>query len=104
QVRLTPVCCFSPLRSFPFTSLPQMIIQRLGSALILTITAAVLGFSQTARGAPANDAFAAPAVVSGFPVTQYGTNVAATLEPGEPEPSDYSSDVGASVWYEWTAT
>jgi hypothetical protein len=78
-----------------------MIMRRL--FFFLAMAAAVLGLSPVSLAAPANDAFATPTVLAGFPVTQNGTNAAATLESGEPLPSDYPSEAGASVWFEWTA-
>jgi hypothetical protein len=50
---------------------------------------------------PANDAFDAATVISGFPVTVVGSNIEATLETGEPLPS--VGDPAASVWFRWTA-
>lgn len=37
---------------------------------------------------PPNDSFNSPTVLSGFPLTAAGSNVDATLEPGEPLPPD----------------
>ncbi len=52
--------------------------------------------------APPNDDFAdAVNLGSGSTATRSGTNVAATSEPGEPQPS--ADRGGASVWYRWTA-
>ncbi|MFO1491860.1 MAG: carboxypeptidase-like regulatory domain-containing protein [Kiritimatiellia bacterium] len=52
---------------------------------------------------PPNDSFNTSVLVSGFPALSTGSNVQATLQPGEPEPSDYAGNVGASVWYRWVA-
>ena len=61
---------------------------------------------------PANDAFAAAAVLSGAPapvVVAAGTTSGATVEPGEPnhavgqEPFGFPLELGPSVWYSWTA-
>ena len=50
-------------------------------------------------GSPANDGFAAAAVLSGTSATATGSNVNATGEPGEP---DLFNDVQInSVWWEW---
>lgn len=53
---------------------------------------------------PPNDPFAQPVVLTGFPASASGTNVDATLEVGEPDPTNYLGEVQASVWYQWTAT
>ena len=50
--------------------------------------------------APANDDYANAQVISGTSGSVTGTNVGATLEPGEPGIQD--AEGGASVWYEWT--
>ena len=49
--------------------------------------------------APANDNFASARVISGTSGSVSGTNVGATLEPGEPTIQDNAG--GASVWYKW---
>ncbi|WP_428939133.1 S8 family serine peptidase [Fontivita pretiosa] len=51
--------------------------------------------------APANDAFASRAVLSGASPTAVGSNFAATLEPGEPPHGGWTG--GRSVWWTWTA-
>jgi hypothetical protein len=51
---------------------------------------------------PANDDFANARVISGTSGSVVGTNVGATLEPGEPTIQDDGG--GASVWYVYTAT
>src|SRR6188768_822273 len=55
--------------------------------------------------APANDDFANAAALSGLPANATGTNVDATTEPGEPEPTVSIGEVpsGHSVWWNWTA-
>lgn len=50
---------------------------------------------------PANDNFASAQVLSGASATATGTNVDATMEPGEPDHAGLSG--GTSVWYVWTA-
>jgi hypothetical protein len=72
------------------------------AASVGLLTVAVLTSAATARAAgPANDDFAAAAILSGAPVFENGSNVVATKEPGEP---NHAGDPGgASVWYVWTA-
>jgi hypothetical protein len=48
---------------------------------------------------PANDNFASAQVISGTSGSVSGTNVGATVEPGEPTIQDNRG--GASVWYKW---
>ncbi len=51
---------------------------------------------------PANDNFADAEELSGLlPLTQAGSNVDATKEPGEPDHAGGAG--GSSVWYRWTA-
>ena len=50
---------------------------------------------------PANDNFANAQVLSGTSATATGSNVDATMEPGEPDHGGLSG--GTSVWYAWTA-
>jgi len=50
---------------------------------------------------PANDMFVNRVVIGGTNVTDTGSNVGATKEPGEPNHNGNSG--GASVWWEWTA-
>ncbi len=52
---------------------------------------------------PINDAFGFPTVLSGFPASVSGTNVDATLEPGEPTPDGWMDSSEASVWFRWTS-
>ena len=47
---------------------------------------------------PANDRFDAAAAISGRVGSKAGTNLGATLDPGE-----YHGGLGATVWYSWTA-
>ncbi len=51
--------------------------------------------------APLNDDFTNAIVLSGNSNTVTGSNIGATSEPGEPEQS--YSDLGNSIWWEWTA-
>jgi len=77
-----------------------------GALVRIAVTAATLplamGFG-TARpnlpSAPPNDNFANAVVVTGESGSVAGTNVGATMEPGEPQ--HYPSG-GRSVWYSWT--
>ncbi len=57
--------------------------------------------SWTVVTAPANDAFAAAAAISGSSGRTTGTTVNATREPGEP--AHAGNGGGHSVWYRWTA-
>jgi hypothetical protein len=50
---------------------------------------------------PANDNFANAQVITGASGSVVGSNIGATVEPGEPNIQD--SQGGASVWYRWTA-
>jgi hypothetical protein len=61
--------------------------------------AITLNLAQVA--APANNAFAAAAVVTGDALTWAGTNAGATRETGEPATTTNAG--GASVWLAWTA-
>jgi hypothetical protein len=70
------------------------------AACLVATTAAGLLVAAPARAQPANDAFAAAQALSGLPAGASGSNVGATLEPGEPRHGEFS--VG-SVWYSWTA-
>jgi len=54
-----------------------------------------------AQGAPANDAFANAAVLSGLSGTTNGNNFNASMEQGEPDHAEEPG--GHSVWYRWTA-
>ncbi len=69
---------------------------------ILALTACLSSFSVYAAPPP-NDNFADATVISGFPVTVTGSNIEATLEPGEPLPEGYEFYARKSVWYQWTA-
>ncbi len=59
-----------------------------------------MGLPGLALAQPANDSFASPAIVEGFPATVAGSNEGATLAQDEPVPS---SSVEASVWFVWEA-
>lgn len=52
---------------------------------------------------PPNDNFASPTIITGYPVTAYGTNIDATIEMNEPLPHGYEYLVDKSIWFEWTA-
>ena len=64
--------------------------------LILCIGNAVYGQE------PANDNFADPQVIAGASGNVSGSNVNATLEPGEPT-TTAGFEAGSSVWYSWEA-
>ncbi len=62
------------------------------------------GFVSSASALPpANDNFASPIVLASFPSGVISSNVDATLELGEPDPTNYVDDVQASVWFRWTS-
>lgn len=61
---------------------------------------ACLLLAPSANAQPPNDAFANAQPLSGLPSGATGSNVDATLEPGEPSHGEFS--VG-SVWFSWTA-
>jgi hypothetical protein len=52
---------------------------------------------------PANDNFADRIALSGTNSTVYGSNMGASLEPGEPNHTPYSPPSASSVWWTWTA-
>src|SRR5688572_8923115 len=59
-----------------------------------------LTWAPPAWSAPPNDAFADAQTVHGGAGAVTGTNIDATVEPGEP---GHGGPGGASVWYRWTA-
>jgi uncharacterized delta-60 repeat protein/uncharacterized repeat protein (TIGR01451 family) len=61
----------------------------------------LVGVGSTALAQPANDNFANATVIVGPSGSVSGSNVGATLEPGEP--SLTGNPGGQSVWYTWTA-
>ncbi len=63
----------------------------------------VAALGQTASALPSNDSFSTPTILAGFPAGAQGSNVEATLEPGEPLPPDMTNSAQASVWYRWTS-
>ena len=72
---------------------------------LLEIIGVLVVFSSFIHAAPPlNDSFASPVILSGFPTNYSGSNVDATLEQDEPFPKSMAGDVGASVWFRWTAT
>jgi hypothetical protein len=50
-----------------------------------------LGLQSAILAAPANDSFSAPTVGTGLPATATGSNIDATLQPGEPLPTAYTT-------------
>lgn len=64
--------------------------------------AAMIGHTVLATP-PTNDSFTAATVLIGLPAATEGSNVEATLEPGEPLPPDMTNSAQASVWYRWTS-
>jgi PKD repeat protein len=60
-----------------------------------------LQFTMSAIPAPANDDFADATTIGSIPFEDVGQLTAATVEPGEPQPSPYYPPA-ASVWYEFT--
>jgi hypothetical protein len=81
-----------------------MILRRLHRSLPL-VAALVLGaqcfLPAHAQVAPANDDFANAVVLDPSGGMWNGTNVGATVEPGEPDHVILPSD--ASIWFRWTA-
>jgi pre-peptidase len=73
-----------------------------GSALLLAATCVFALHPQSALAAPANDNFANATAISGLPARATGSNVDATIEPGEPDHAHTNSGE-TSVWYRWTA-
>ncbi len=73
------------------------------AGLIASCAIALLASLPAAAAAapPANDAFANATVLSGLPVSAAGSNIDATLEPGETQHAGVPG--GASVWFRWTA-
>jgi hypothetical protein len=67
---------------------------------LVVAAAACLLFAAPTAAQPPNDAFANAQPLSGLPAAATGTNVDATLDPGEPSHGEFS--VG-SVWFSWTA-
>ena len=64
----------------------------------LSATSSPLSVATPSPRRPANDAFAAPAALSGFSGSAAATNLEATVEPDD-EPAAHR----ASVWFTWTA-
>jgi Metallo-peptidase family M12/FG-GAP-like repeat/Carboxypeptidase regulatory-like domain len=70
----------------------------LGSLILLVNT------SRRSAVGPPNDNFAAARVIRGPTGTIAGSTVLATVEPGEPDNvSGNDDEIGASIWYRWTA-
>ena len=67
------------------------------AAVMATIACFFIAVPSAQAATPANDNFASAEVITGLAGKTLGSNVAATLEPGE-------SGGGASVWYRWVAT
>ena len=106
---------------YALTNLAQVV--RTGGALTngtgfdvaagVTYQIAVAGYDGTGSGdytlglaflsAPANDNFADRFILDGTNVTVSGSNVGATLEPGEPRFGYYWDNNLHSVWWSWTA-
>src|ERR1700712_899709 len=73
----------------------------------LGLLALVLLGAFTAMAQPANDDFANYGIISGAAGQITGNNTNATLEAGEPTTVATGTgnvSVGASIWYQWTAT
>lgn len=73
-------------------------------SLSLGLAAALMlaGPVSTLAAPPANDNFANATVITGLSGSDTGSNLEATVEVDEPEPS-FSSNTGTSVWWTWTA-
>jgi hypothetical protein len=67
----------------------------------LDLAVGTVALAWTFAPAPANDAFAAAATLSGPTGSTNGTTAGALTEPGEPQHAERAA--GASVWYSWTA-
>lgn len=78
---------------------PRLTFRRLAAALAVAGFAAIVPAAYSAP--PANDSFAAAAVIAGPTGSIDGTNLEATKEGGEPDHAENSG--GRSVWYRWTA-
>src|SRR5262249_11803712 len=74
---------------------------RLSSISILYLLVTLLGLTPSALAQPANDNFTSATVITGPSGSVGGSNVGATVEPGEP--SLTGNPGGQSVWYTWTA-
>ena len=74
------------------------------SAGALALSGLATVHAGSAFAAPANDNFADARALSGSSGAVTGSNVGATMEPGEPEHANYWGDeTGSSVWYRWVA-
>src|SRR5687767_2782651 len=73
---------------------------RLGKAALFLISALCVLASVGHGAIPDNDNFATRIALVGTNATTTGSNVGATLEPGELDPS---FEGGRSVWWSWTA-
>jgi hypothetical protein len=82
---------------------PRSKIARLWVALLLAVAPmGTVAPTPVLATAPANDNFADAQVLSGpLPITVSGTNLDATVEPGEPALAGGAAE--SSVWYAWTA-
>jgi hypothetical protein len=77
-----------------------------GRLALLTVGALLGLTAATAQAAPpVNDGYASAVTITSSPLPQQvsGTNVSATLEASEPDPTGLGDGIGASVWYSWTA-
>ena len=63
-------------------------------------TSSIVSTTLTQTSEPPNDGFKNAVILSGSHVQTTGTNLGATLEPGEPSPGGSNA---ASVWWKWTA-
>ena len=76
--------------------------------LQLGVLAVAVSGAVSALAAPANDPFANAIPIAGLTGQITGTNDSATLEVGEPSlvstTTTFPAPVGASVWYQWTAS
>src|SRR6266436_8415110 len=67
----------------------------------LLVAAATMLYLDSSFATPPNDNFANRISLAGTNVSTTGSNVDATAEPSEPDPSGYSGH--RSVWWTWTA-
>ncbi len=67
-----------------------------------TENSAITLYPYWTANAPANDNFSSPTTITGTSGSKSGSNVSATMQTSETKPL-VQKNVGASVWYKWTA-
>ena len=87
-----------------FKKAPEEVMKSHPHTLSAWLGLACLIPATLAFAVPANDNFASPAVISGFPLTATGSNIEATVESGEQLPAGRLFEYAVkSVWFSWTA-